>query len=467
MLIKPRLSRTSLAIYTVLFVLGNCLTPCQAQDKASTGNAPALNGSNTQGNLSPPASTGDAFNVNNQALWNPNISNMAGWQVDQIATGFSQSLPSDQLALRSILGSLTQRYLDKTSHANQSEQALFWAYWGKAMEKLHNSMMDVVSKRLTPDEICDKLLQTPEFKCVLAWNNVLQAMRAMSSTASGSAQYSQRKAEVTKALAQTKQTCLCVTSSAQPNQLPPAAPQRPTSIPTAAPPLKGSVSDSAPTSQPSAKDRGTPATPQSAITTQPPLVLKGKIVSETHFQKVKSVVDKLPIKIQEFLRKHNTKIIATDTLVSQHPEFAGFRPRGWGPQQHWENSDGMYYEPDNEVLVAARYFEGNQWLKAPRIESVIGHEIGHTFNNFMGDFSHKNKEFVDTYTQELKMIPSSLSKDLNYVTQDQGAGQEELFSELFATIYGGAAGGAREQKLIETYFPKTLKVLKKSLDSLR
>jgi len=249
-----------------------------------------------------------------------------------------------------------------------------------------------------------------------------------------------------QALAHAMQICKCIPSTdLQPatnmpppphthsERQPPISPERPSSVPS---------------------------------TSRQPIVLRGRIVSNAHFERVKIIIEHLPPNIQQFMRNHQTKVIATDTLIGQRPELYGVQPRAWGGRT-WDNSDGEYDKSRNEVIVADRALVGQQWIPSMRVDSVARHETGHAIDHNMGDFSHHNREFINTYNREKSRIPRTVRESLNYILQRGDAGREETFSELFATLYGGAAEGQQNQHLIETYFHETLTLIRSTMSSLR
>jgi len=209
----------------------------------------------------------------------------------------------------------------------------------------------------------------------------------------------------------------------------------------------------------------------------PSLVLKGSTVSNAHFTRVQNVIKGLPPNIQQFMGNHHVKVIATDTVVNERPGEKGVHPRGWLTGLTWDNSDGTYDKNSNEVIVADRYTLGGKLVHSDRVAAVAHHESGHAVDHNMGDFSHKNPQFLNTYSKEKgELLSAAKSHDpaataattgLSYILQYGDPGKEEMFSESFAILNGGAASGSAAQQMIERYFPNTIKVVKDAMTSLR
>jgi hypothetical protein len=95
----------------------------------------------------------------------------------------------------------------------------------------------------------------------------------------------------------------------------------------------------------------------------------------------------------------------------------------------------------------------------------------------MGDFSHNNPQFLSAYNKEKGALllaashhdpaASAAASSLSYILQNGTPGKEEMFSESFAILNGGAASSAPTQHMIQTYFPDTVKVIKNAMTSLR
>jgi hypothetical protein len=222
-----------------------------------------------------------------------------------------------------------------------------------------------------------------------------------------------------------------------------------------------------------------PAPPRSGATCQPtfapqrpplqPLVLRGKAVTEEHFKRVTRVISNLPPNIQQFIRRHRIRIIATDTVVGEHPEWKHVHPADYPKGWTWENSDGIYVESRNDVIVASQWLvkDENKWKPSLRVDSIARHETAHAIDLHMGYFSQNNREFIGTYNREAKKLPASVLESLWYILRPDGRGQQEAFAELFATLYGGAAQGPQNQRLMETHFHDTLEVVRKAMNLLR
>jgi len=208
----------------------------------------------------------------------------------------------------------------------------------------------------------------------------------------------------------------------------------------------------------------------------PGIVQKGSTASNAHLNNVQNAIGGLPKNVQQFMRNHNVKVIATDTLVDERPAEKAVQPRGWQSGLTWSNSEAGYDKDNNQVIVGDRYTVKGKLVHGNRVGSVAVHESGHAVDHNMGDYSHNNPQYVSAYSKEKGSLlsaanhhdpaGSAAATSLRYFLQSGNTGREEMFSESFASIYGGASSGAANQHLIETYFPNTLKVVRNAMTSL-
>jgi hypothetical protein len=366
-------------------------------------------------------------------------------EINQQITTFSRSLPNDPKALAGIIDQLLRKRLDNWHYPNLSKLTVWTGDCSAVFLKA-----TVVNNNTTQNQdtfqtgTTGNASQTEEQKreasdCWNAWYKAYSTVLGLlphSSTEELEPYAAPRKAAALQAIELAEAIC----NSHQQTAVPP-------------PPPGG------------AGHHGTSA--KGNVPASVAIVLRGATTTDAHFNKVKTTIGNLPANVQQFMRNHHVKVVATDTVVAQRPDLHGVHPRGYAAGWTWDNSEGTFDKPHNQVIVGARLVNGGVLQNSPRVEAVARHESGHAVDHSMGDFSHNNHTFVDTYNGEANapMTPAD-EEAMHYILQDGEAGPEEAFAEAFATIYGGAAAGAPIQHLMEHYFPHTIATVKHAMDTL-
>lgn len=396
--------------------------------------------------------TSGSFDVLSYDIFNNDTPSSPGLSSEEIRKridSYTRSLPGDPKSLYGVLDGLLRKRLENWRYPNLSKLSVWSGYCQGVLDKavsinnrteyqnsFHNRTRREISRTLQEKREIDD--------CWNAWLKAYNAVLTLlphNKAEEEEPRSSQNRAAAQKAIELAESICH----------------YRPL---TALPPPPQDGGDKPP---PLAPQRPVPALPGP----QQPIVIRGRIVSNAHFERVKSIIDRLPLNIQQFMRNHRIKVVATDTVVGQHPELRGVRPPDYPAGWTWENSDGTYFRPTSEVIIADRILIGREWQRGPRVDSVARHETGHAIDHHMGDFSHRNEAFIDVYNRERASVSGSVRDSLRYVLRPCGRGQEETFAELFAVLYGGSAGSEQNQRLLETYFPKTLSLMRSTMNSLR
>jgi hypothetical protein len=364
---------------------------------------------------------------------------------------FVRSLPNNLHALYGILDQLLRGKLNSWHYPNISKLSLWINYCqailGKAEGLCYQNGRSDTFNTNGGKQFADA--RTDRITCWRAWSSAYNAVLTLSPHNRNEEQEPRRdqtRAEAQKAIELAETICNFHRTprilAAPPEQQTPTSDQNTMPLPA---PSRGNIWIPPPPSK---------------------LVFKGKTSSTTHFERVKSAVESLPANVQQFLIKHNVKVVAVDTVVTEHPELKGVRPPGHSDKETWDNLDAIYLSSTNEVDVADRVFNGT-WQPTSRIKAVAFHEIGHIINHHLNDFSETDKTYVDNYNKEKSGLSDSERNQLWYFIYPVNPnGSYEMFSELFALIYGSAPSGTESQKLLEDKFRETLNVVKNMAHSL-
>jgi hypothetical protein len=364
---------------------------------------------------------------------------------------FVRSLPNNLHSLYGILDQLLRGKLTSWHYPNISKLSLWINYCRAVLGKAEglcyqNGGLDTFNSN-PGKQLSDA--RTDRITCWRAWSAAYNAILTLSPHNRNEEQEphrTQTRAEAQKAIELAETLC---NFHKTPRGL-------------AAPPEQQLPTSDHNTMPPAAPPRGT-------IWTAPEpskLVFRGKNVSTAHYERVKNAVDKLPANVQQFLINHKVKIMAVDTIETEHPELKGEHPPGHSDKQTWDNLDAIYLSSTNEVDVAARVFNST-WKPTSRIEAVLFHELGHIIDHHSNNFSQNDKTYVDDYNKENFALSKIDRKQLKYFIYPLNRnGSYEMFSELFALTYGSAPSGTENQKLLEDKFRETLNVVKNMAHSL-
>jgi hypothetical protein len=399
--------------------------------------------SNSNANFSTGSLDNDVFGDDTPA--SPGLSNA---EIAQRVESFAKSLPNEEKAIYGILDHLLRLRVEHWHYPNLSKLSIWMGECQAALHKAAgiNDKTEYQNSfhNRTPSEISRTLQEKHQTDdCYNAWLKAYNAVLSYLPHNSGEEQephLSQSRAAAQKAIELAESICHFSSPATEllppnphQNNPPPLAPQRPGSRPAS----------------------------------QSPLVLKGRTATEAHFEQVKEIIGRLPPNIQQFMRNHHVRVVATNKVIDERPDAQGVRPRGW-TRYSWESADASYDKSTNRVLAGDKYLVVKTWQHSYRVDSVVRHETGHSIDHNMGDFSHNNPGFIAAYNKEAKTIPDSDESVLNYVLQDGDSGREEAFAEMFADINGrSVAGGPAVQFLIEKYFPDTITVVRNAMRSLR
>jgi hypothetical protein len=365
---------------------------------------------------------------------------------------FVRSLPNNLHSLYGILDQLLRGKLTSWHYSNISKLSIWINYCRAVLGKAEglcyqNGGRDRFNSN-TGNQLSDA--RTDRITCWRAWSAAYNAVLTLSPHNRNEEQEphrSQSQAEAEKAIELAETICNFHKTprvlAAPPEQQTPTSDRN--SMPPAAPP------------------RGT-------IWTAPEpskLVFRGKNVSTAHYERVKNAVDKLPANVQQFLINHKIKIMAVDTIATEHPELKGEHPPAHPKGSTWENLDGAYLSSTDEVDISSRVFLTRKWQPTSRVEAVLYHELGHAISDKSNNFSGNDKTYLDAYNEERSTLSDSDRVQLHYfVTPLNRNGRYEMFGELFALQYGTVPSGAESQKLLIEKFGKTLNVVKNLTDSL-
>lgn len=177
---------------------------------------------------------------------------------------------------------------------------------------------------------------------------------------------------------------------------------------------------------------------------------------------VKANIKELPDPVKEILVKGNIKFLICGTLVDKFPSLTNREGRGYEGHTY-KRCGGMYF---NKTLCICQNLmnEGNDMVESAlplnKVSETFYHELGHALDDCGKQYSLTD-EYRISYWQDMARIPDDAAARLHYFMQKSTPGQKESCAEITAVILNGAPRNAED---IRTYFPLTMKYLRKKLN---
>jgi hypothetical protein len=198
----------------------------------------------------------------------------------------------------------------------------------------------------------------------------------------------------------------------------------------------------------------------------PAVPMKNIGASADFAQHVRDQTDSLPAPIRKLLADQGMTVIATDKMPDAAPDIKDEHPRGWPPGTTMANEDGAF-RPDKRAILVAETFvaQDGKETHTDRAEGVLRHETGHAVDAALDNFSQSDA-FKAAYDKDVAAMPDDVKKKLEYLLQSDGAGAQECFAEVFASIYGGSANDSQTGLILKS-FPNVTDLVRQKLASLK
>ena len=175
-------------------------------------------------------------------------------------------------------------------------------------------------------------------------------------------------------------------------------------------------------------------------------------------KEVQSAVDKLSDTVRKKLADGGYKVAFGKQIGDVFPSLLNDNPRGWPEGMTWANADGLYHGSHKTALATefrVDYYDKSAVVPSNRFANVLRHEIGHAFNEALGQAITK-PEFIAAYLKDVARIDPFDQSRLGYYLQPGDAGRSEVFAEGFAQLFGG--GSDRYESIME-FFSNSFKII--------
>ncbi len=188
-------------------------------------------------------------------------------------------------------------------------------------------------------------------------------------------------------------------------------------------------------------------------------VYQNRKTKDTDFvlDQVASALSALEESTKRTLREGGCKILISHTILTARPDMRGVKPRGYLHGGGYDNCPGMF-DPSTKTLYVP---EKASWRNSPPqlnrwVKEVALHELGHAYDHCLKEASER-ADYRKAVNQDHQKLTNTLRRTYWYYTQP-GAGESELFAELFAVVHGAAE--SEDQEKMPLFFPTTTKYMK-------
>ncbi len=183
---------------------------------------------------------------------------------------------------------------------------------------------------------------------------------------------------------------------------------------------------------------------------------------------VKDGLSKVPPQVKEALANDGYQIvIAPMTMDVTNSQDS--KPRGYNNGGGWDNAGGVFLPSSKQVVVGERV----SWRSSlPMFNNIAGatvrHEIGHAYDQYLGRSMinswtiSSSPLFRQTYASDAQNLSNTQRSEFEYFVQPDGAGENELFAELFYTHCLTGDENTRRSKSardLAQAFPKTFRLV--------
>ncbi len=191
------------------------------------------------------------------------------------------------------------------------------------------------------------------------------------------------------------------------------------------------------------------------------LVEVKRTTADTNFalSQVDRALKIVPKKIRDELKDFGVKVMVTPGMVEADPDLAMERPRGYVHGGGYTNCPAMYRGNSKLILISERVsWKSSVPRQNPEICASMLHEMGHAFDHCRRNLS-QNPVYTRNYTEDLQCLTNTQKNTFPYYTQGDGAGESELFAELFSFAADPRLLTVPYNASLAKTFPKTFKYI--------
>lgn len=181
-------------------------------------------------------------------------------------------------------------------------------------------------------------------------------------------------------------------------------------------------------------------------------LIKNKgVVSNAFRLEIREALNSIPQPVRVALHKGGYSVVLCQSVPSAVPNARYQKVRGYSANTSWSEVAGMFDRRNKRVVLAEQGKEHGRLVTPERRLGILRHEVGHAFDNYLGNFSH-SPAFKRAYESSVARIPAAERPYLSYYLQPGSGGIEETFAELFASCQGQGCDSTIDE-LLHRRFP--------------
>lgn len=165
----------------------------------------------------------------------------------------------------------------------------------------------------------------------------------------------------------------------------------------------------------------------------------------------------IPKNIRKAMVESGYSVVISPTMLSAIPNWQGGTPRGWDEDSNYDNVGGLFQGGLFRMVIAEQVQSRERpFRNVPntRAELTMRHEFGHAYDHYQGGISQTDT-FCDAYNLDAQRLRGDELTRFAYFLQPNGAGNQELFAELFAAAYTPNSSDNERYTALLKAFPRT------------
>jgi hypothetical protein len=173
-------------------------------------------------------------------------------------------------------------------------------------------------------------------------------------------------------------------------------------------------------------------------------------------------IARLPPKVAAELAAGGVRIFAGKCLTEAWPALAGQHPPGYPDDATYDNVRGaadLSKPPTAYVAETYRPLGSTDFRAVANVAGVLRHELGHAYDALGETLRSYAIDLQEGYSAGLTRALEEDRVYLAYFLQEDGAGVQELFAEVFAMSAGGGAAPYAAEAIRRT-FPEFLATIR-------
>jgi hypothetical protein len=173
---------------------------------------------------------------------------------------------------------------------------------------------------------------------------------------------------------------------------------------------------------------------------------------------VSDTIARLPPQVAAELAEGGVRVVAGRRLTEAWPALEDQHPPGFPDDATYDNVRGvadLSKPPTAYVAETYRPLGSTDFRAVANVPGVLRHELGHAYDALGETLRSSAIDLQEVYSAGVARVRERDRPYLVYFLQEDGAGVQELFAEVFAMFAGGGAAPYAAEAIRRT-FPEFL-----------